>query len=271
MPNQTSTATCSRVKPTRVPDARPSKGIPGTRETKAVPLRWDVATTQMLRRAAWFIALVAVVLGLWRLWPNGRNAVTTYMGRTVPPGGLVIHPNGVGHPGDPGNAEDDLQRIYRALHSFIRANRRFPTFAELTEKCGLSTSDFEVPDEKFSDSYAPGQHGRCYGFAYLLPRPNGKPRPPEPAGGDRDVWLYSDIYSRDNEVVLQNGKHLFNPQGSYVVLWSDGQVERIAAKDVIWYRSSDGGWVRWFSGQADLPVGIRSVSEFYSHLGAPAG
>lgn len=181
------------------------------------------------------LAGVGAIVGWNRpQWPER----TEEYGRHIPRSGLVLNPEGRSNPGEPLEAERDLKEVYRGLVAYIERNGKFPMPGELAgsdEKPGLLARDlFKLPDIDFSDYGSSKEPNATYAFAYRAPRFDMTPKPVRPAAGERDVWMYTDAYVRRNTTVFRDGTRTMDPQGAYVVLWSDGQIERIHPLDVVW-------------------------------------
>jgi hypothetical protein len=62
------------------------------------------------------------------------------------------------------------------------------------------------------------------------------------------------------------------PSGFFLVLWSDGSVERIRQEDQVWVTESD-GLTSYFPGQTGVPRGALTNRRLNKHLerAVPAG
>ena len=149
-------------------------------------------------------AVIGVLLNfVWHPKPK-----YTFMGREIPEAGLVVNPQGAGHPGDPENAVKDFRRIYAAMDAFRHIHNRLPELKEITDFSKplapgfqLTKDDFNSPDRIYSDGYSPRDKTLEYQFTYVQKRPDGTPRPAFPANGEKDVWMVSDGYVRSNQIV----------------------------------------------------------------------
>ncbi|RYG96228.1 MAG: hypothetical protein EON58_12540 [Alphaproteobacteria bacterium] len=191
-------------------------------------------------------------------------------GKAIPKEGLVLNPEGK-NLGDPENAAGDFKRVYAAMDAYRRANGKLPTLQELTDFKSplaqgfqLSAEDLTTPDGKYADGYVPGQQNLSYMFAFIQPRPNGKERPAFPAAGERDVWLVSTDYVRRNQRMHQDKHSDIDFRGVYVVLWSDGKIEKVPVDGVVFASASAKSFGLNFPGQAGLPKGSKGLAEIYS-------
>lgn len=195
------------------------------------------------------LAALGAILGWNRpQWPERP----TYLDREIPESGLVLNPEGANNPGDPKEAVKDLGIVYKGLKAYIARHGKFPMPGELAgsdEKPGLVARDaFKVPDIDLSDYGSAKDPNSTYAFAYRAPRFDDSPKPIAPSNGDRDVWMYTDVYVRRNETVFRDGSKTTQPTGVYVVLWSDGKIKYIDPLDVVW-TGRDGSMIMRFPGE----------------------
>jgi hypothetical protein len=162
--------------------------------------------------------------------------IESYNGIPIPDAGLVIDPQGVGHPGDPANSDEDFRVIYAAIDKFRHANKRLPKMVELVGSRangfhGLVPADaWTNPDTQYADGPDPSKRASKM-FQYILniasPRLDGKPKPAFPKNGERDVWLVAEQCARENKVMLPAHQVRCKLTGCFVVLWSDGVIQRV--------------------------------------------
>lgn len=195
------------------------------------------------------LAVVGALVGWNRpQWPDQME----FQGRFIPVGGLELNPEGKDHPGDPTEAERDLAQIYKGLKRYVALHGKFPMPGELAgspENKGLLPREyFLLPDLDYADYASKEDENMTYAFAYRAPRFDMSPKPIAPANGQRDVWMYTDVYVRRNTKVFRDGSREINPEGVYVVLWSDGEIERIHPLDVVW-TGPDGNQIMRFPGE----------------------
>ncbi len=188
-------------------------------------------------------------------------------GVPIPKAGLVVNPAGE-RPGDPAEAERDFRRIYQALTAFRDAHRRLPTPLELIgdgkspSQVGLTMADFQTPDYKESDGHSANRwNATQYELSYLSDRPDGTRKPDFPASGERDVWMTTDVYARRHQIVRPDARSEMRWTGCYVLLWSDGKIERVAPGDVLTYLDSPIAATWTYRGQTGNPKGVVSARE----------
>jgi hypothetical protein len=194
-------------------------------------------------------------------------------GRPIPPEGLVVTEGRRG--GDPNNAVEDLKAMYVALDRYRAKHKKFPPIGQfldtskpLVDDVRLSPEHFQNPDHSLSDrTYLEGD--LPYSFGFLGKRPDETPVPVFPQPGERDVWVKCDIYARHRQVVFPDGGAEHTIHGVYVVLWSDGSVEQIPAKDLLLAPVSgvDGRFRNCLPGQAGVPADAFPYSEKFRTQG----
>ncbi|MDX2066024.1 MAG: hypothetical protein SFX74_09805 [Fimbriimonadaceae bacterium] len=204
-------------------------------------------------------------------------SVATYLRQTpaisrfdqIPPGGKIKNPRGK-NPGNPENAVSDFKRVYPAMVAFRKLHGRLPSLRELLDferplapGHHLREEDFVAADYQYSDRYLPEAENHSYMFAYANERPDGTPKPAFPKPGERDVWLVSDDYTRLNVVTYPDERSARDYRGVYVVLWSDGKIEKIRNADTL-HSPTDGGWLLAFPGETGVSKHAQTHAEFYS-------
>jgi len=214
------------------------------------------------------LAIVGVLIGGVGTW-YVVGKMNQPFDPAIPPEGLVVNPKGVDL-GDPENAVKDFRRIYSAMDAYRRQTNRLPSLGELLDfskplaGVQLTKDDFNVPDAHLADGYVEGnQNLSTFMFAYRMPRPNGAPKPAFPAPGERDVWLVATDYTRNNQVLRRDRTADFDFKGVYVVLWSDGQIDKIDAGDARFAMKGPSGNLV-FAGEAGAPKDTRSLKDIYS-------
>lgn len=169
---------------------------------------------------------------------------------------------------DPANAESDFRTIYRAIDSYRRKFGRLPAPRDLLGTAanhfkGLVDADaWTNPDTINSEGPDPQKraNGRNhYMVSLLATRVDGTRKPPFPTPGERDVWLVAPQYARGNALILPNHRSKRHLQGCYVVLWSDGKVERIPARDQCVVTVGKRGCFV-FRGEAGMPKGAKVIN-----------
>ena len=201
--------------------------------------------------------------------PTPRYQVTndgpTYEGRLIPAAGLSVTPDSKDN-GDVNKAIKDLKGLYAAIDQYRRVHKELPrALIARGQKSFLGAVEVDKelltnPDSALFDTKREALH--CYVEAFRTNRPNGKARPAFPAKGERDVWISTDIYTRRNQVVLQSGVQKFHLKGVFVVLFSDGKIEKIPFGDAILSPKGKSEWVWTFPGQTGLPKGSVKYRDF---------
>ena len=150
---------------------------------------------------------------------------------------VKINPEGAKNPGNPNEAVQRLRRIYHVMNSYREKHNGLPSLGELLgsgSKPGLIAQEDQVlPDQEFKDGLPDPSKNDCFTWAYRSPRPNGQPKPAFPSTGEKDVWVYTDLYIRRNQTIMPDGHSEFEPRGVYVVLWSDGTIEKVPMQDAV--------------------------------------
>jgi hypothetical protein len=179
----------------------------------------------------------------------------------------------------PEEAESDFRSVYAALDAFRREKKRLPTakpeLLDFAKQKGLAltSEDFVSVDVRKSDSYAQGMHDHLdYRMDWRGSRPKGERKPAFPKAGEKDAWLTTDIFVRSNTTLYPDMTAKNNPSGFFLVLWSDGSVERIRQEDQVWVAESD-GFTSYFPGQTGVPRGALTNRRLNKHLerAVPAG
>ena len=229
-----------------------------------------------IKRLPFLLALCAagVLIGVLLNFVWHPKPKYVFMGREIPEGGLVVHPQGVGHPGDPENAVKAFRKIYAAMDAFRRINNRLPEPEEMMDFSKplapghqLTREDFNTPDWPYSDRYLQKDRNPNYQFTYYTARPDGTPRPAFPAKGEKDIWFRCDDYTRSNQIVQRDHtKDSFFPTGVFVVLWSDGSIEKVPVQDEAHFQDPKqrNALISSIKGQAGLPKKIITAADLYA-------
>jgi hypothetical protein len=213
------------------------------------------------------VLLASVVIGgmVWRSEMQFR----AFNGKWIPPWGLTINEKGSRELGNPDNAIQDLTKLYTAFIAYRQEKGKLPEPKDLFDfsrpiapGIQLKEEDLRTPDAHLADGYTKGDQSFSeYALTYLTPRPNGQPRPAFPKDGERDVWLYCETYARTGTRVYRDHTTKLEPMGYYVVLWSDGVIEKVPTLDMVGYQDSPRSWTFTFKGQAGLPKNTRTKRE----------
>jgi hypothetical protein len=202
-------------------------------------------------------------------------------GRLVPPTGVKVNQT-VGDGDRPEDVERDFRKIYDAILAFRKATGHLPVrgggvdlveFAKSHPEVDLTEANLTPRDFTHSDRYASGSRSHFeYMFNLRGGRPFAVPMPAVPKPGERDAWVSTDLFLKRNTVVYPNMTAKSNPTGFYIVLWSDGQIERVPPDGKVFVSESD-GLTEYYAGQAGVPknaVSGRRMIRFTSGA-VPAG
>jgi hypothetical protein len=190
-------------------------------------------------------------------------------GRAIPVGGLLVNPHGLENLEY--DAEDDFRRLAVALREYVDKHEKLPDHPHdllgLSDGSGgkIDESAFYSQDSERADH--PGQPGFSYSWAWRGPRADGAPKPARPASGERDVWVFSEDYVRSGRRVYRNGTYRSQPEGYYVVLWSDGAVERVPPQDRVLVGSGAFESTYFFRGEVGVPADARTASDHLPERG----
>lgn len=183
--------------------------------------------------------------------------------------------------GNPQNAVEDLQQIYKVITVFRTRFNRYPTSSmELQNDMvrnlgtyGYSAKDqiktvFTNPDVIHSPNPIFRQNPSAV-IPYQMPstRFDGQPISAPKPQGQRDVLAMTNLYYFPNTKVNWTNfdASTRNPVGFYVVLWDDGQVEKIPFDKALYVpqdNKEQGSWGFGFPGQAGLNPGVKTYDEF---------
>lgn len=208
------------------------------------------------------IAIAGVLCGIGvALWHRANPLVARLPdGRWVWSTGLLLNPNS-SIAGKPARTEASFKRLYQAIVAFRDANQRLPYAPQELErfakdhssKVSLAPDDLTSQDVRLSDEYSHGVRDHLgYVFDLRGPRPNGQDKPAFPKLGEKDAWVSTTVYLRDNARVYPDMSVKAKPSGFYIVLWSDGDIERIPAGKLMWV-SNAGGLEGHYPGQTGIP------------------
>lgn len=178
-------------------------------------------------------------------------------GKVIPPEGVFANPLAQ-NLGNPENAEKDFRRIYqwiveyREKHNRLPEERELRTLKEASVPGGivLTKEDWSNPDAKFAN-YAPRLEDHAYSPTFSE-RSDGTPKPAWPKKGERDIWMWCDIYTRTNERLFPDGGISYHYNGVVVVLWSDGKIERVKYGDMMLSPTEDNRWIHTIKGAAGI-------------------
>ncbi len=218
---------------------------------------------------------------------NGRR-LNFSVAEKIPASGFAPNDTEGKVPGNPQNAVNALQTIYTL-------STKYKT--QLDFACGQSSVDSRLvavmtnptrygfrdvnsfmrtlmnPDDLFGDIHKAKAGGV---IPYLMPcrRPDGTLIGSEKPEGTRDVIAYTSLYYYRNIRYFPNEKATYNPAGFYVVLWDDGQIEKVPYYDILYtktVRKNNQGRAIAFKGQSGLMPGTMTYDENWKELGMERG
>lgn len=202
-------------------------------------------------------------------------------GRVIPPGGLLVNPNGLKDLAY--DAESDFKALYTGIVRYANEKGEFPDdprlligpTAHLPEDQRVTPTTFFTTDYRKADRFRTADETFCYEWTYRTPRADGTKKQPFPPRGERDVWLATDIYIRDGKTVFRDGSFTVEPVGYYLTMWSDGKIERTPLRDHLLASLGDGGQTYFFRGESGSISKMVSAGEGRTTRGdwwpAPAG
>ncbi|MDF2441646.1 MAG: hypothetical protein JWN98_2630 [Abditibacteriota bacterium] len=179
--------------------------------------------------------------------------------------------------GNPQNAVSDLKAMHQALRIFHQRFKRYPQSSmELLNDMGpnhriygfasaaKSREIFANPDMIHS-SVAMFRQRPADIIAYQMPakRFDGRPIGSSKPHGQRDVVAWTELYYFPNIKVNWEGMDAstMNPVGFYVVLWDDGEVEKVPFDKALSVPQPNKEWKTGFPGQAGLIAGTKTFLE----------
>jgi hypothetical protein len=210
-----------------------------------------------LGSAVFLLALLGGFAAKQALFNKGSYIERYTDGRLIPIGGLMVNPHGLD--GLQNDSEEDFRKLYGALTAYAKTNSRLPEdprelvafTSEWPANRRVTEEAFYSPDYKSSDVYSPLDEKFSYMWAYRSPRADGTSKPAFPKRGERDVWLATESYVRENKKVFRDGTYVSQPTGSYLLLWSDGKVEKVGLDRRRMARSGNTGYAYFFAGEAN--------------------
>jgi len=214
----------------------------------------------MRNKLIYAASIAAAVLGVWAAFSCRRPAPVFWEGKEVPENGLVLHPAGRDHPGNPDEAVRDFTKIYAAIAAYRSVNSKLPTLRELldfskplTPGHQLQEDDFKTPDHVYADNYLEkDQSPSHYMLSLYGTRSDGSATSVVSSTSSRDVWLVCTDYTRTNQTVHRDRHSEYEYSGVFVVLWSDGAVEKIRNGDQL-VMPTGKTRAMYFKGQSGIP------------------
>lgn len=197
-------------------------------------------------------------------------------------GGRALNDTGGKVLGNPHNAIEDLKRlyqlmaIYREKHNgksptttmeLLLAARQQPKEYGFRDKNHVEEA-FLNPDTRYADNVPTRRFAHRHSpYNISDKRPDGTlAGGPKPAG-TRDVIASADLYFHRNIRHFRGERSTENPVGFYLVLWEDGEIQKIPYSEQIYARAPKGKFAFGFAGQAGIAPNSLSYDEWYRNLG----
>ncbi len=179
--------------------------------------------------------------------------------------------------GNPENAASDFRRLYVCFNVYQkRHNGRHPgslidivnDVASAKEQYGFTTMDqvaqlLANPDTRFLSDPNLRRLNPCV-YEVRDKRFNGQPVGSPRPNGQRDALTWTSLYYFENAQINWGdvNSSTMNPAGFYLVLWDDGQIEKVPFSKTLWVPQGSNNWVVAFPGQAGLPKSAKTFDEF---------
>ena len=214
--------------------------------------------------------------------------------QSIPLEGKVIEIDTGGQvPGNSAKTIEDMKRIHAFVGIYRAKHGSNPnTCSVLMEDIGKRPSDYGMkswreaesiflnPDTRYSDMGSMRENpNSSYPYAIYTSRLDGTPYSGPKAPGTRDISVMTDLYVHSNVRHFRGSRSTSNPVGFYLVVWDDGQAEKIPYDKVLHVPLPDQGdgpkrYLFALPGQAGVPAGALSYDEIYKEIGwkkAPRG
>ena len=228
----------------------------------------------MMRRFGPVRAAIVTVLLMLVVAAYLRNqALKSTHASTIKPSTIGTPDYGEKTPGNPEATIAQAKKAYRAiLHYRKRHNGDFPDTTQLRADMmdpaagySISVKDLESPDCKYSDIAGQRMTSPCWHLIVEDKRPDGTSLREPKERGKRDVLARSDLYYHRN---VQHGNKTmsFSPTGFFIVLWDDGEVEKVPYHRGVWAPLGGGRSRLAIDTQAGLPPGTRTYDEQFKNV-----
>ena len=199
---------------------------------------------------------------------------------------------------NPDKGVADLQAIYRVIKTYRARTRGVCTpnyISSIITDASNNPTEYGFPNRKeveklfhnsdslLSDSAKRNKISRPpVLYSILCGRPDGTYVSDPKAGDTRDVLAWTPIYVYENTRLFRGEKMTYNPVGVYLVLWDDGQVEKIPYHKVVFTRVKDmevligikrrsNGRILAFPGQAGLSKDAITYDQMWQEMGMKRG
>lgn len=220
--------------------------------------------------------------------PPQRTGDGSTRAKPFPPEGLSENDT---HGKVPGNAERtvaQMHKLYQAMQTFRRLNggvlpnsqtkpSLISDMIKHPKEYGIASMNdmfalLRNEDMKYADGRQHDPHPETT-WPYFLPatRPDGTAKGERKPADKHDVLAYTDMYFHKNIRNFKNKPATTNPVGFYLVLWDDGQVQKIPYVDVRFVSPQStgrGGFTQTFAfpGEAGVPSGTLSYTEYNKRI-----
>jgi hypothetical protein len=199
-------------------------------------------------------------------------------GRTgLPASGVPDNDTGGKVPGDPDTTVREGQRLFHSLDMYKQMHGAFPQdgVAFTGEMVNSPTmygfadnkaawQSLQSPDSKFADIPQWRQSPTSVVWIVTDQRPDGQPVGAPKASGAMDVVAYTPLYMHAQVRHFNGSKDTMKPTGFYIVVWENGQVQKIPYNAVRFQRvSGHSSWRMGFPGQAGLSSDSISFDQMY--------
>lgn len=237
---------------------------------------------------------VLVVLTLFQVKRQWTQETQASKDQSIPLEGKVPEIDTAGKvPGDPANAIEDMKLIHSLVGIYRAKHGGNPkTCNVLLEDIDKRPKDYGMksqrqaaalflnPDTRYSDlGFMRNNPNNSFPYTIYTKRLDGTPYGGPKAPGTRDISVMTDLYAHKNIRHFKGSRSTSNPVGFYIVMWDDGQVEKIPYDKELFVplpNQGDGFKRHAFAlpGQAGVPTGALTYDEFYKKIGwkrAPRG
>lgn len=175
-----------------------------------------------------------------------------------------------------------MKSVYKSVSIFRRKHNRYPRSSmELLNDMAPNPGAYEFADRdaavaSLSNPDIIHQHPRwskeriknMTTYQMRFRRFDSSPFGSQKPEGTRDVLMWSSDYYFEN--IKNNYDNInastMNPVGFYLVLWDDGQIERVPFDKTLQVPAESNSWQVGFAGQAGLTKGSKTFDEFHKNL-----
>jgi hypothetical protein len=188
-------------------------------------------------------------------------------------------------PGNPDNAVQDMKQLRALMRTYQENNKKLPKdFNALwldmrrnPQSYGYNSIEeaqhiYTNPDSRYSDFRFLREEPDFYSpYTIQSTRPDGTPLSNPKTPGKRDILIYTDIYVHQNIRHYPGERSTSNPVGFFLVMWDDGQIEKIPYDRQLYVPVDKNTWNFAVPGQAGVPANALTYDQFYQKLGARKG